>query len=412
VATQIPCSPSLIVQVPSKWAPSAFTTTSPCPVYPPELPSRDIFDPARVPEKFQTTPEPVQTAVTPPLPLVTIVATPGSTVPVEVVDVHCHCPPTSIGFATIGVGVAADAGAGAVAGAGVELDAGGWAAAGGGAGATTNWFGMRPSTSPLGLSAARSRSLIWSGTNVHELAPCVRYNVPSLPWTARKGVGCPPSVPSNSPLGVSAAASDITQLARDQVPGTPALRQVQGSVGSLDYAGRSLLRNGCLREAPEIPSAKSLRKVLERLAYVNSLELPTPDRRLHPNRLRQLAARGAQYAAQPLARFAPDLRHYLLGAYLPDLAASLTDQALDMLDKILDELVRRGKKKQERHFQSNVRDLNANLAVLTTAGDALLIARRDGLDPFDAVFDAVGGESQLAATVESAKKLIRPLDLD
>jgi hypothetical protein len=83
-----------------------------------------------------------------------------------------------------------------------------------------------------------------------------------------------------------------------------------------------------------------------------------------------------------------------------------------MLDKILDELVRRGKKKQERHFQSNVRDLNANLAVLTTAGDALLIARRDGLDPFDAVFDAVGGESQLAATVESAKKLIRPLDLD
>jgi len=42
----------------------------------------------------------------------------------------------------------------------------------------------------------------------------------------------------------------------------------------------------------------------------------------------------------------------------------------------------------------------------------MLIARRDGLDPFDAVFDAVGGESQLAATVESSKKLIRPLDLD
>jgi hypothetical protein len=59
-----------------------------------------------------------------------------------------------------------------------------------------------------------------------------------------------------------------------------------------------------------------------------------------------------------------------------------------------------------------VRALNANLAVLTTAGDALLTARRDGLDPFDAVFDAVGGETRLAATVESAKKLIRPLDLD
>jgi hypothetical protein len=108
---------------------------------------------------------------------------------------------------------------------------------------------------------------------------------------------------------------------------------------------RTRTRLSWLREAPEIPSAKSLRKVLERLAYVGSLELPTPDKRLHPNRLRQLAARGAQYAAQPLARFAADQRHCLLSAYLPDLSASLTDQALDMLDKILDELVRKGNKK-------------------------------------------------------------------
>ncbi len=146
--------------------------------------------------------------------------------------------------------------------------------------------------------------------------------------------------------------------------------------------------------------------------YVGSLELPTPDKRLHPNRLRQLATRGAQYAAQPLARFTADQRYGLLGAYLPDLSSSLIDQALDMLDKILEELVRKGNKKQERHFQSSARAMNANLAVLTTAGDALLIARRDGLNPFDAAFDAVGGRSQLAATVESAKKLIRPLDLD
>jgi hypothetical protein len=83
-----------------------------------------------------------------------------------------------------------------------------------------------------------------------------------------------------------------------------------------------------------------------------------------------------------------------------------------MLDKILHELVRKGNRKQERHFQSNVRAMNADLTVLTSASDALLTARRDGLDPFDAVFNAVGGESHLAATVESAKKLIRPLDLD
>jgi hypothetical protein len=175
---------------------------------------------------------------------------------------------------------------------------------------------------------------------------------------------------------------------------------------------RTRTRLSWLREAPEIPSAKSLRKVLERLAYLCALELPTPNGRVHPNRLRQLASRCGQYAAQPLARFAADQRHTLLAAYLPDLSASLTDQTLDMLDKILDELVRKGKKKQERYFQTNVRALNANLIVLANAGDALLAAWREGLEPFAAVFDAVGGESQLAATVESAKKLIRPLDLD
>ena len=175
---------------------------------------------------------------------------------------------------------------------------------------------------------------------------------------------------------------------------------------------RTRTRLSWLREAPEVPSAKSLRKVLDRLAYVRALKLPAPDGRLHPNRLRQRASRCGQYAAQPLTRFAADQRHTLLAAYLPDLSASLIDQTLDMLDKMLDELVRKGNNKQERHFQSNVRALNANLAVLTTASDALLVARRDGLEPFTAVFDAVGGEGQLAATVESAKKLIRPLDLD
>jgi hypothetical protein len=33
-----------------------------------------------------------------------------------------------------------------------------------------------------------------------------------------------------------------------------------------------------------------------------------------------------------------------------------------MLDKLLEELVRKGNKKQERHFQSNLRALNANVA--------------------------------------------------
>jgi TnpA family transposase len=129
-------------------------------------------------------------------------------------------------------------------------------------------------------------------------------------------------------------------------PLTPEQRARLDGLLQVDPELRTRTRLSWLREAPELPSAKSLRKVLDRLAYLRALDLPTPDRRLHPNRLRQLAGRCGQYAAQPLARFAADQRYCLLGAYLPDLAASLTDQALDMLDKILEGLVRKGKKKK------------------------------------------------------------------
>jgi len=166
-----------------------------------------------------------------------------------------------------------------------------------------------------------------------------------------------------------------------------------------------------LRDTPEIASARSLRKVLDRLIFLRDLKLPTPHQRLHPNRLRQLARRCAQYPAQPLARFAPPRRWALLAAYLPELLADLTDQALDMLDKILGELLRRGERKQEARFQTNAKAINGYLTVLIAASDALLTARRDGLDPFAAVFEAVP-EDTLAATVASSKQLVRPLDLN
>ncbi len=100
--------------------------------------------------------------------------------------------------------------------------------------------------------------------------------------------------------------------------------------------------------------------------------MPEPDERVHPNRLRQLARRCAQYAAQPLSRFGPESRYALLAAYCPDLQATLTDQSLDMRDKMLGELLRKGERKQDRHFQTNARALNTSLAVLATAGEAFL----------------------------------------
>jgi len=70
----------------------------------------------------------------------------------------------------------------------------------------------------------------------------------------------------------------VQPLTLEQQTGLDALLQVDPEL-------RTRTRLSWLREAPEIPSARSLRKVLERLAYVRVLELPPPDARLHPNRL-------------------------------------------------------------------------------------------------------------------------------
>jgi TnpA family transposase len=174
---------------------------------------------------------------------------------------------------------------------------------------------------------------------------------------------------------------------------------------------RGRTRLSWLREAPELASARGLRKVVDRLTFLRNLDLPAPDRQLHPHRLRQLARRSAQYPVQPLAHFPPERRQTLLAAELPDLRADLTDQALDMLDKLLGELLRKGERKQEARFQTNAKVLNRHLSVFIAASDALLTARRDGLDPFAAVFEVVPEET-LAATVASSKQLVRPLDFN
>jgi len=91
-------------------------------------------------------------------------------------------------------------------------------------------------------------------------------------------------------------------------------------------------------------------------------------------------------------------------AHLFELSQDLTDQALDQLDKLLTELMRRGERRQEKHFRVSARTLNGHLTVLTKAAEAFVQARADGNDPVAAVLAKVS-ESHLQATVASAKDL-------
>jgi TnpA family transposase len=174
---------------------------------------------------------------------------------------------------------------------------------------------------------------------------------------------------------------------------------------------RDKTRLAWLREAPEFPSAKSLRIVLDRLAYAQRLKLPTLTQRLHRTRILQLARRCSRYQAQPLAKLKPDARYSLLVAYLSELTQDLIDQALDMFDKMLGDLLRKGERKQETHLQDNAKPLNYSLTVLTKMAKAFLKADAEELDFRKTVYAEVD-KPTLVTTVTSAEELARPADLD
>ena len=178
-----------------------------------------------------------------------------------------------------------------------------------------------------------------------------------------------------------------------------------------DAGRRGTARLIWLREPPGVTSAKSVKQIVERLLFLRGLDLPALPQTLHQNRVLQLARKCTKYQPQPLLKFKAERQHALLMAHLFELSQDLTDQALDQFDRLLGELMRKGERRQEKHFRLNARTLNSHLAVLTKATEAFLVARTEGDDPVTAVLAKVS-ETQLQATVDSAKRLLRPENLD
>lgn len=174
---------------------------------------------------------------------------------------------------------------------------------------------------------------------------------------------------------------------------------------------RGFSRLSWLRQPPQKPSARSLKKILARIDFVQEMKLPAVSATVHINCRRQLARRCARYPIQALAKFPQQQRHALLIAHLDDLLQELTDEALDMFGKMMAELFRKGEYQQEQHFQANARTVNGYLLLMANALEAFLAAHKQTLDPYETVF-AVADETTIAGTVQKVRAIARPADLD
>ncbi len=156
-----------------------------------------------------------------------------------------------------------------------------------------------------------------------------------------------------------------------------------------------------LRRPGQKPSTQWMYHLLERLAFVQELDLPAPPKTVHPNYVRQLAHHCRAYTAQPLLTFPPRQREALLLAYLHELESDLVDAALDMFDRWFIYLLRQGRNAQKHHLYTHVTTLKRTLNTMTTALTAFLKAWIENLDSFETVF-AVVDETDLKVTLTSA----------
>jgi TnpA family transposase len=114
-----------------------------------------------------------------------------------------------------------------------------------------------------------------------------------------------------------------------------------------------------LRLPPGAPTAKAILAHIERLRAIRNLDLSAEiSRKVHQNRLLQLAREGGQTAVYQLKEYEPDRRHATLVALMIETAATLTDEALDLHDRLIGSFFTKSKNKYERTFAEQGQAIN------------------------------------------------------
>jgi Domain of unknown function (DUF4158) len=167
-----------------------------------------------------------------------------------------------------------------------------------------------------------------------------------------------------------------------------------------------------LRQSPAKPNSRHMLEHIERLKAWQALDLPTGIERLvHQNRLLKIAREGGQMTPADLAKFEPQRRYATLVALAIEGMATVTDEIIDLHDRILGKLFNAAKNKHQQQFQASGKAINAKVRLYGRIGHALIDAKQSGRDPFAAI-EAVMSWDAFAESVTEAQKLAQPDDFD
>ncbi|PZS08516.1 MAG: Tn3 family transposase, partial [Chloroflexi bacterium] len=158
-----------------------------------------------------------------------------------------------------------------------------------------------------------------------------------------------------------------------------------------------------LRLPAGAPTAKAVNAHIERLDAVREIGLvPDTIHRVHQNRLLQLAREGAQSAVYQFREYEQDRRHGTLVALMTETAATLTDEILELHDRLIGSFFTQSKNKYERAFAEQGKAINDKVRLFAKVGSALVAAREQGSDAFEAI-EAIVPWQTFSASVVSNK---------
>jgi len=163
-----------------------------------------------------------------------------------------------------------------------------------------------------------------------------------------------------------------------------------------------------LIEAPGKPTPRHILKHIERLKYIDSLELPKDiGKRIHQNRLRKIAREGRQMSAQHLRDFEERRRYATLVAACVETRSSIIDECIDLQERHLRKLQRKAKFKHAEHFVNTGKSMSDVIRDFSKIMQAILKARNDGADIQIAIENVTTWED-LASGVEAAEQFNQP----
>ncbi len=167
-----------------------------------------------------------------------------------------------------------------------------------------------------------------------------------------------------------------------------------------------------LRLPPGKASSRQMLQHIDRLKILHAVDLPAGlDRLVHRNRLLKIAREGAQMTPHDLGKFETQRRHATLAAIVMEATATVTDEIVDLHDRIIGRLFNAAKKKHQQQFHRSGKAINDKVRLYGKLGRALLKARENGGDAFKAIESVMSWEV-FTKSVSEAEQLAQPEAFD